>query len=89
MLPQHLLDDVSFIDRRAFWAALMLKQQLLVIEPHQVQDRRVQVVDMDAVFNGVQAEVVCLPNHLASLHTAASQPHRKPVRIVIAAVPLL
>ena len=39
-------------------AAAVAVRQLLVVEAHQVQDRRVQVVDVDAVLDRVEAELV-------------------------------
>ena len=48
-----------------------------------------QVVDVDAVLDGVQAELVGRADDVAPLHAAAGQPHREAVGIVVAAVPFL
>ena len=42
-------------------AALVLERQPLVVEAQQVQHGGVQVVDVDAVLDDVEAEVVGLP----------------------------
>ncbi len=41
-------------------AALEAEGELLVVEAEQVQDRGVEVVDVDAVFDGAEAELVGL-----------------------------
>ena len=45
-----------------------------------------QVVDVDAVLDGAQADVVGGADDLAALDAAAGQPHREAVRVVVAAV---
>ena len=60
--------------------------QPLVIEAQQVQDRRVQVVDVDLVLDGVVAVVVGRAVAEAALDAAAGQPHREALRVVVAAV---
>ena len=45
---------------QAVVAALELERQPRVVDAEQVQDRRVQVVDVDAVLGDVVAEVVGL-----------------------------
>ena len=48
-------------------AALEAEGQLLVVEAEQVQDRGVEVVDVDAVFDGAEAEFVGLAEDGAGL----------------------
>ena len=55
-------------------------------KPKQVQDRRVQVVDVDAVFDGVEAELVGFAERDARFDAAAGQPHRERVGVMVAAV---
>ena len=54
-------------------AASVAVGQLLVVEAEQVQERRVQVVDVHLVLRHVEAELVALANRHASLHAAAGQ----------------
>src|ERR1700679_2771458 len=51
-----------------------------------MQDRRVQVVDLDLVFDGVITVVVGGAINRSPLDSAASQPHGESIGIVIAAV---
>ena len=60
--------------------------ELLVVEAQEVQDRRVQVVNVDAIFDGVPAEFVGRPVRPPRLHAAAGQPHREAERMMVAAV---
>src|SRR5947208_1714651 len=57
-----------------------------VIKAEQMEKRRVQVVDVDAVGRGVEAEFVGLAQSEARLDAAASQPHRKAIGMMVAAI---
>src|SRR5438270_13824962 len=50
-----------------------------------MEDRRVQVVDVDAVFDRVHAQLVGGAVHQAALHSAAGEEHGKARVMVIAA----
>ena len=50
--------------------------------------RRVQVVDVDLVLDGLEAELVGRAVDVAALDAAAGQPHREAVVVVVAAVDL-
>ena len=56
-----------------------------MVEAEQVQDGRVQVVDVDLVLDGVVAELVGRAVDDAALEAAAGHPHREAERVVIAA----
>src|SRR5262249_25306964 len=60
-------------------------RQPLVIESQEVQDRRVQIVHVDAVLLGGEAEVVGGTVDVAALGASAGQPHAEAVVIVVAA----
>ena len=60
--------------------------QACVVDAHQVKNRGVNVVDVEAVFDRVQADFVGLADGLAAFDAAAGHPHRKAVRIMVAAV---
>ena len=55
--------------------ALEAEREFLVIETEQVQDRRVQVVDVDAIARDMEAKFIGLADRDAGLHTAAGQLH--------------
>ena len=83
---ENLADDVSTDVGQAEIAAGVAIGQLLVVQAQQVQDRRVQIVDVDLVFDGVIAVFVGGAVAHARLHAAAGQPHREAVGVVVAAV---
>jgi hypothetical protein len=62
--------------------------QLFVIEAQQLQDSRVQVVDVHPVLHGLEAEFVGGPVHLATFHPATGEPHREAPVVMVAAVDL-
>src|SRR5262249_30076713 len=59
-----------------------------VVEAEEVEDRGVQVVDVDGVLDGLEAEFVGGAMDMAPLDAAAGQPHGKGVVVVVAAVHL-
>ena len=60
--------------------------QPLVVDAEQVQHRRVQVVDLDLVLDGVVAVLVGRAVDRAALDAAAGQPDGEAERVVVAAV---
>ena len=67
-------------------AAAVAVGQLLVIEAEQVQDGRVQVVDVDPALDALAAVVVGGAVAKPRLHAAAGQPDREAAVVVVAAV---
>ncbi len=65
---------------------LELVRQPRVVEAEQVQQRRVQIVDVDAVVRRVETEVVGRAQRDARLDAAAGQPDREGVGVMIASV---
>ena len=60
--------------------------QPLVIQPHAMQDGRVQIMDMHAVFHGRQPELIGCAVADASLHTTARHEDGEPVMIMVASL---
>ena len=56
-----------------------------MIDPQQLQHRRVQIVDVDGILDDVVAEVVGAADGDAGAHAAAGEPHREGARMVVAA----
>lgn len=54
-----------------------------MIEPEQMQQRRMKIVNMHPVLLGPKPEIIGRPMHVPRLHSPARQPHRKPIRVVI------
>ncbi len=57
-LSQDIPHNLAVHIRQAEVAAGVVEGQLLVVEAQQVQDRRLEVVDVDGVLGDVEAEVV-------------------------------
>ena len=83
---QDRLDDLSVDVGQAVVAALELVRQPRVVDAQAVQDRGVQVVDVDRVLGDVVAEVVGLAVGDPGLDAAAGQPDGEAAGMVVAAV---
>ncbi len=57
-----------------------------MVDAQQCEHRGVQVVDVDFVFYGAEAEVVRCANRLATKNAAAGHPDAETVRTVVAAL---
>ncbi len=66
-------------------AALVEIGQTRVVEPQQVQDGRVNVVNMHAVRHRLEAQFIGLAVAHAAFHAPASQPNGESVGVVVAA----
>ena len=88
ILSNEFVNNAAFNVRQPEVAAGVAVGELLVVEAQEVQNRGVQVVDVDAVLDGLEAEVVGRAVDVAAAHAAAGQPHREAVVIVVAAVDL-
>src|ERR1051326_7159304 len=64
----------------------MGKGQPAVIQTQRVQQRGVEIVNADHLFDGLVAEVVGRAVHVALLESAASKPEREAMPIVVATV---
>ena len=84
-LRNHFMNDAAKDVGQPRVAPLMKIRQLFVVHAHQRQERGVDVVQVDLVFHGGEAEFVGLAIRHAPFDAAAGQPHGKAVRIVVAA----
>ena len=84
---QHSLHHLRRLDSgEALIQALVGEGEAVVGDAHAVEDRRVEVVQVDGVFDDVVAEVVGLAVGGAAFHAAAGHEHREAFRVVVAAV---
>ena len=60
-----------------------------MIQPHQMQNRRMQIVHMHLVLRCIKAELVRSPVTKTALHTTAGHEHAEAVWIVIATAAVL
>src|SRR5687767_3307090 len=67
-------------------AALEAMGQARMIEAEEVENRGVEIVDVDAIADAVEAEVVAFTVHEAAFHAAAREPQGEAVWMMIAAV---
>ena len=66
--------------------SLRLVAELLVVKTEQMQDRRMEIVDVDRVFHNIIAEIVSFPINLATTTTSPRHPHRETAWMMVAAV---
>ena len=85
MLRQNVVDDVAVDIGQPEVAAAVAISQTFVVESDQVQNRGVQVMDVDLVLGDVKAELVGGTISCSRLHPSSGQPHRKGVRMMISA----
>ena len=64
-------------------------RQLRVVNPHQVQDGRMEVVHFHLVLDGVITPVIRGAIRHSTLDSTTSHPHREAVRVMIAAIATL
>ena len=58
--------------------------ELFVVESEQMQQRRVQIVDVNVVFDRLESEFIRGAVNRAAFDAAAGQPYAEAVRIVVA-----
>src|SRR5262249_21145458 len=80
---QDLLDHAPRDIGQAEIATVVAVRQLLMIQADQMQDGRVQVVDADAVLDGLEADLVSRAVMDAALHSAAGHPDGERMRVVV------
>src|SRR5262245_44335429 len=76
-LPMHVRQSVG--------SALEGVSKLFVIEAEQVQQRGVEVVDVDFVLDCFVAKIICLPITKTAFHTSPRDPDGESAGAVIAA----
>src|SRR6185436_16526470 len=83
---QELLHDLSVHIGQPIVAALETEREPFVVDSQQMQERRVEVVDVDAVRHDVVAEGTRLAVEGPALDAAAGHPEAEAPRVMIAAV---
>jgi hypothetical protein len=81
---QHGFDDISMHVGQSEVAALETIRQPLVIDAQQVQQRGLEIVDMDAVLRDVDPQIVARAVLNPALHAAARHPDGKGIRMMVA-----
>lgn len=83
------MDDISGNIGQSKIASTVRVRQPLMVKTEQVQDGRVQIVNVDLVGDGRKAERIGRTMDGATFDTAAGQPHRKAIGIVVASISVL
>src|SRR5262245_33039769 len=86
MSCQDVLYDVTMYIGQAEVAAAEAIGQLLVIQAEQMENGRMQVVEVADVLDGVNAQLVGRSVHGAALDAAARQPDAETLGMMIAAI---
>src|SRR5262245_60472029 len=81
---QRGADHLATIIGQALVAPVMAERQPAVVDPEQVQDCRVNIVNVRPVLLGAQANGVGGADHLPALDAATGQPHREAMWVVVA-----
>jgi len=84
-LCQQLRDEFTVNVREAEVAALEAEGELFVVQAGQVQNRGVQVVDVRAVFHGVEAKFIGLADDRTGFCATAGELHCERVNVMISA----
>jgi hypothetical protein len=83
-LREQRLQEFAVDVGEAEVAALETKGELRVVHAEQVEHRRVDVVHVGAVGDGVETELVGFADNGAGFRAAAGEPHREGVDVMIA-----
>ena len=81
--------DLALVDGRSFGPALVPEDEPGMIDAQGVEDRGVDVVDVEPVFDGMEADLVGLADDDSRLDAAAGHPHGEAVGVMVAAVAFL
>src|SRR5438067_9501613 len=71
--------------REAKIAAGVMERESLMIEAEQMQNRGLQIVNVNRLLDDVKPQLVSLTIGDAGFHSAAGQPHRESLGMMIAA----
>ena len=77
----HLAVDIG----QSILPPLVLEQESFMIDPQQVQDRRVEIVNVDRILGDVVREVVGASMDMALFHPRPGEHRREATRMMVAA----
>ena len=86
MSPQYLAHHIPIHIGEPEIASAVEVGEGFVIDSHEMKQRRVEVVDVDFVFDCVVTEIVGRSVMVAGFDSGAGEPVREAVRIVISSV---
>src|SRR5262249_51909476 len=80
---EELADHPSVNIRQSKIATRVAVCQAFVVEAEKVEERGVEVVNMDLVLDGGEAEFISSAVDVTSLDATAGHPHAEPIMIVV------
>ncbi|EDL59862.1 hypothetical protein PM8797T_15923 [Gimesia maris DSM 8797] len=83
---ENLGNDIAVHVGQAEIAACVTISQPLVIHAHQMQQRGMQIVNMNLIAGRIVTVLIGCPMDVSFFDPRTSQPHRIPLRIMIAAI---
>jgi hypothetical protein len=87
LLGKNFFHDPTFFDTgEALVEPFEGIAETIMVNPHQVQNGRIQVADMDRVFQNVVTEFICFAVHNSTLHATTCHPDRKAFWVMIASI---
>ena len=88
-LGEHLLDHPPGLNTgQPLVESLVKERQPFVVEAQQVEDRGVEIRDVQASFDRLEPGLIGRPDPLAAFDAPTGQPHGEPVGMMIAATAL-
>ena len=83
MSRNHFPNQFAVYVGEAVVAAAVVKRQPLVIQPKQMKNRRLQIMDVHRSFGDVKAKFISGAKGDTALHAAAGHPKTERLRMVI------
>ena len=88
--PQRVLlpdgpHDFTMNVGQAIVASLKAIRQPLMVDSQQMQQRGLQIMNVDTVFDGVVTQIIGLADRHAPLHASAGYPHGEGFFVMVAA----
>ena len=85
-LREDIFDDVTVDIGQPEVTTFITVREFLVIQPKEMENRRVEIVKMHAPLDGLETEVVSLTVGKARFYTAARHPGAEALLLVLPAV---
>ena len=86
ILRDELSYDIASEIGQLLIASIVQIPELVLVETHQPEYRRVKVAHGEAVAYGTDAKLIGLADYLSSPEPTSGKPHRETVRVVIASI---
>lgn len=82
--PDQFLDHRSVHVGQSERATGKSERQSLMVDAQLVQDGRLDVMDVNGIFDRMKSQVVGFADRLSGPHATAGHPHRERLRVMVA-----